>query len=435
MKQLVSELYGDYGRYINQYRAFPSILDGAKLVERRLLYSLYEVARERNVKSAKVVGHCIAHYHPHGDTSAYDSLVGLVKNGFAIGQGNWGVNVGVDPSPPAAQRYTEVRASKDILDMYFEFIKYVPYEEVEMDSEPLFLPAKLPLCLLPVTTYCQGMGFGYRTLVPSYRSDDLVKRLRWLLDGKKDKEPVIRPITDCKFLSDDTEFKQLLTTGEAKIEFQGKFKSVDPKTILVESTPPSRSFAVILKKFEKEIQVDKSLGWQDESKTTTRVKFKIIKPRSLKIAKLTKKLKTALSGSVTFQCHVCNTKGKVVLLSVDDMLLNVYKVYRQVVQACLKEQITNLQKSIDELNLIAKLKPLLSIELKSNPDDVDLVIKNIAASLNVTQISIKELFDKYTVGRIFKVKTETDKHQQSKKDLEANLKNLEPYIWKEKYKL
>ena len=130
MDKLLPNLYAEYGKYINKYRAFPSILDGTKMVERRLLYSLYEVARERLVKSAKVVGHCIGHYHPHGDTSAYQSLVGIVQNGFAVGQGNWGADIGVEALPAAAQRYTEVRFSKEMLELAFEYIKSVPYAVV-----------------------------------------------------------------------------------------------------------------------------------------------------------------------------------------------------------------------------------------------------------------------------------------------------------------
>lgn len=432
MDKLLPQLYSEYGKYINQYRAFPSILDGAKMVERRLLYSLYEVARERLVKSAKVVGHCIGHYHPHGDTSAYQSLVGLVQNGFAIGQGNWGANIGVEALPAAAQRYTEVRFDKDILKLAFEYIKAVPYDEVEIDSEPVFLPSKLPLCLLG-TAYCQGMGFGYRTLIPTYKKQDLIKRLEWLLGGKQGKEPVISPISDCKITSPESELKKLLTVGKAKIEFVGKYKKDGPKSVVIDSIPPSRSFQAIFNKFNKEITIDKSMGWQDESKTSTKVRLTIVKARMLKMAALEKKLKLAMKGSVTFECHMCNVQGKVVLLSIDDMLMNVYKVYKKVVGAVLQKQSEDIQKHIDELNLIELIKPLLSEELKVNPDDVQAVIKNISVALSQDQEVIKGIFDKYTLGRIFRIKTDTQRLITEKQLVDANFANLTNYIWKEKY--
>jgi DNA gyrase subunit A len=181
MKEQISELYAEYGKYINKFRAFPLIHDGLKIVERRLLYSLYEVAKEKKVKSATVVGHCIGHYHPHGDTSAYGTLAGLVNGGLAIGQGNWGNSFGIEPCGPAAMRYTECKSSKLVLDMMFENIQYIKKVPLEMDDEPLFLPTKLPVCLINTDAYCQGIGFGSRTIIPSYSIPDLVKRLQWLL--------------------------------------------------------------------------------------------------------------------------------------------------------------------------------------------------------------------------------------------------------------
>jgi DNA gyrase/topoisomerase IV subunit A len=433
MDKLLPTLYSDYGKYVNEFRSFPYILDGAKMIERRLLYSLYETGKDRLVKSAKVVGHCIGHYHPHGDTSAYQSLVGLVQNDFAIGQGNWGNKAGVTSDPPAAMRYTECRFHKDILNLAFEYINDVPHELIEMeDPEPKFLPIKLPLCLLG-NSYTEGIGFGYKTMIPSYTKSDLIKRLKWLLNDKKGKEPIIKPISDCAITSGKAELQTLLTTGKAKIEYQGRYVLDGKKSIIIEAIPYSTSFSKIFKKFNKEMTIDKSLGWQDDSTVSTRVRLTIVKPRMLKMANLEKKVKEALAGSVSFQSHICNTSGKVVLLGVDDMLLNVYKVYKQIVAQVLLRQSQEIQNSIDELNLIELIKPLLSVELKTNPDDLQLVIKNIASALSQKQEVIKQIFDKYTLSRIFRIKTDTQQLQQKKTIIDNNHKNIVDYIWKEKY--
>ncbi len=63
MDQQLPRLYGEYGKYINKFRALPMVLDGLKIVERRLLYSLWQIAKDNYTKSAKVVGHCIGNYH------------------------------------------------------------------------------------------------------------------------------------------------------------------------------------------------------------------------------------------------------------------------------------------------------------------------------------------------------------------------------------
>jgi len=376
---------------------------------------------------------CIGYYHPHGDESAYSSLVTIVNNGLAVGQGNWGLNVGVDDNPPAAMRYTEVKSSKDVLDMAFEYIKDVPYDTIEFGEEPLFLPTKLPICLIGQKSYCKGIGFGYGTLIPIYKESDLLKRLHWLLTGKKGKAPIILPITDCDYQSTSSDFEQLLTAGNARINYKGKYKKEGTKSIIIESIPPSKSFHVILKKFSKEIIQDKSLGWQDESKTSTKVRFTILKPRMLKMASLIKKLESVLEGSLTFDCNVCNTAGKVVRLSIDDMLLNVYKIYRQVVEKVLKGKIKDTQDSVDEMILVGKIKPILSIQLKKNPDDVDKVIEEIAIILKETPDHIKQIFDKFTIRRIFKVKTDISTLTKTKKDFQNKLENLDTYIWNQKY--
>ena len=251
MDKIVPDLYGEYGRYVNSTRAFPFILDGAKLVERRLLWSVYRVAREKYSKCATIIGDCIGHFHPHGDQSCYQSLVNLVNNGMVEGQGQFGSNVGIVSNPAAAQRYTEAKSDPAILKMAFEFIKSVPFDKLELDfDEPLFLPTKFPICLLG-TSYTEGIGFGYSTKIPAYTKADLLKRLEWLLSKQSGNGPIIRPITDCKYNNDVLEFGKLLTTGRAQLKYIGKFHKESEKSIIITAIPPSRSFLTILKKFDK----------------------------------------------------------------------------------------------------------------------------------------------------------------------------------------
>jgi DNA gyrase/topoisomerase IV subunit A len=431
MKEQISELYGIYGKYINRFRAFPLTWDGLKIVERRILYSLYERAKEHYVKSAEIVGWVIGQYHPHGDQSAYGSLVSLVNGGMAIGQGNWGSTQGIVPCEAAAMRYTEVKSNPDILDMAFEFIKYVKREELELKEEPLFLPTKLPLCLVN-TNYCQGIGFGSRTVIPSYKVSDLVRRLKWLL-GYEKKEPIIRPLTDCLFLSTDKEFQQLLTTGQAKIDYRGICDTdYSNKSIIVRSLPPGRSFPSLLKKMEKDIQINKCIGFIDESTSKTKVRFSVIK-RTMKLEILAKKIHTNITGSLTFECNMCDLDGNVILVSIDQMLLTVYKNYEQVVSVVLKTNIKKIQENIDELNLIDKIKKILPKWLKEYPDDADRVMAGVHQDTQIPFEKIKELFDKYTLSKILKIKTDIVELEQKKAELQGNLDNLSNYVWSSRY--
>lgn len=431
MKNQLEPLYKEYGLYINKFRAFPMVLDGCKIVERRLLYSLYEKAKDHFCKSAEVVGHCIGNYHPHGDISAYGSLVALVQGGLATGQGNWGINVGIDDCPAAAQRYTEVRSSKEILDMAFEYIKYIKQEALELKDEPLFLPTKLPLCLLN-KNYCQGIGFGSRTVIPSYDIKDLVKRLKWLLKYEKT-EPIIKPLTDCTLLSDQEELKKILTTGIGKLEYRG-IVQIDKvnKCVIVKSVPPSRSLRKILEIFQKEIEIDKSIGFTDESTTETKVRFTITK-RTYNIDNFIKKLNNNLIGSVTFECNMCDIEGNVVLVPIDQMLLNCYTNYKKVVDNVLRSDIQQLNEKINELELIKKIKVVLPKHLKEYPDDADKVIELVSVDTGISLEIVKMLFDKYTLTKILKNKADTDQLKAEKDIIQGNLNNLEKYVWDNKY--
>jgi DNA gyrase/topoisomerase IV subunit A len=217
MKNFVPAYYKQYGQYSN-YRNFPMITDGLKPVERRVLLSAYKIAREKLVKSRQVDAYTIGHYHPHGET--YGTIVTLVRQDMLIGQGNFGCNVGQEVEPPAAPRYTECKSSPKVLEMAFKYVKYVEWVDTELGSrEPKYLPTMFPFCLMG-NDYTQGIGFGYKTVIPCYHMKDLKKRLMWLL-GVRKTEPIIKPKTDCKITGDDKVLKELLTTGIAKINVEG----------------------------------------------------------------------------------------------------------------------------------------------------------------------------------------------------------------------
>lgn len=433
MDQLLPDLYSQFGKYINQFRSFPHFGDGLKIVERRMFLSLNQMAKNFT-KSANVVGHCLGSWHPHGDSSAYETLVNLVNDGLAEGQGNFGSNVGIDSNPPAAQRYTEVRCSKFVLDLAFENIDYVPHEYLEYnEKEPVLLPTKLPFCFLGEKE-TQGIGFGYSTMIPVFKCGDLVKRLEWLL-GRREEEPIPMPKTDCKIISSRADIKNLLNNGKQRLVLQGKcFKDTDKKSVIVTSVPPSKSFSALLKSLDKEISQDKSVGFQDESTTSTKVRFVIKRPRMIKQDQLLKKIQDKLQGSITFECNVCGINGEVKSSSVDEMLLNTYKLYKKIEDHVLKQNVQNIQNEIDTLQTIQKCKPCISSALREKPDDIEYVIQKIMTA-NIVQDEdfLRKIFNKFTITKLFNISTDTNQLEQKKKELLDNINNLENYLWNEKY--
>ena len=171
MDNLIPHLYREYGKYVNSSRAFCDSVDGLKPVERRVLLTAYYVARERFVKSAKIDGGTLASYHPH--SSCYSTIVQLVNQGFLDGQGNFGSNIGIEPTPPAALRYTECKLNRQIHDISLRLIDFVSWGSSELDDEPEYFPTMFPLCFLG-KEYTIGIGFGYKTLIPCYNISDFI---------------------------------------------------------------------------------------------------------------------------------------------------------------------------------------------------------------------------------------------------------------------
>ena len=366
--------------------------------------------------------------------SCYEVLVRLVNNGHLDDtQGNWGLKLGIMKEKPAAMRYTETRMTPHMSKMAFEYINYIERQELEYYPEPPLIPIKFPLCLLG-NEYTQGIGFGYRTMIPAYSYKDLTKRLEWLL-GYRKTEPIIRPLTKCTHLSKDAEFKELLTTGKGKLLFKGKYE-VDGKSVIIRNWPESKQWSAIEKKFQKDIEVEKSIGITDETnlKNGCQIRLLIKRQRGYPISKLTERLEELLVGPITFECNMVNVKGKVQLVSPDEMLITTYNIYKKVVESVLQSQIEDLTKTINELNIIKTIRPHLSVELKKNPDDLPLVINNISVAAKVEEEVLKALFEKYTIARLFRIKTETDTHALKRKELQDNLKNSADYIWANKYK-
>ncbi len=165
--------YLDYAMSVIVSRAIPSIEDGMKPVQRRILYAMSQMGLKPNTqtkKSARVVGDVIGKYHPHGDTAVYDAMVRLAQDfslryPLVFGQGNFG---SIDGDPPAAYRYTEAKLkpiSMELLqDLDKETVNFIPNFDNSL-KEPELLPGKLPALMLNGAT---GIAVGMATNIPPH---------------------------------------------------------------------------------------------------------------------------------------------------------------------------------------------------------------------------------------------------------------------------
>ena len=426
MKNLLPKLYKDYGEYSN-YRNFPLDADGLKPVERRVLLAAYRIAKHKFAKSRQVETYACGHFHPHGE--AYGTLVQMVRQGFLIGQGNFGTNIGVEPVGAAAPRYTECQMNPATLDMAFRHVEHTPWIDTELDDkEPFFLPTMFPFCLIG-KEYTQGIGFGYKTLIPCYDIKDLHRRLLWLLGIRKTK-PTIAPITDCIITSPPKKLEKLLTTGKAKIDVEGVIET-DPRKnqVVLKSWPPGKKFETFLNKFSKELG-DNMIGFTDLSVTETNIVFEVLRERNRDkiFNEFVEKLKDAVKGTIPFEINVVDVDKKVFTKSVDDMLKDTHEVFTAINQNMLKTQVAKLNDKLDEHHLLAKIGKDLTDCVYRKGYTLKETVQHISKIWGVTQKDLLALVNKYKISKLLTIDKDIKEIAAKIQDTQGNLKNISDFV-------
>jgi len=229
--------YLDYSMSVIIGRALPDVRDGLKPVHRRILYGMQEMGLQFNkkyTKSAKVVGHVMGNYHPHGDSAIYETMVRLAQP-FSLryplvdGQGNFG---SIDGDGAAAMRYTESRltrlAGEMLADIDSDTVDFTPnYDESSL--EPTVLPARIPNLIVNGSG---GIAVGMATNIPPHNLTEVVNACIALLskspqDHRPDLELVLEHVLGPDFptggyLFGKTNIPQAYRTGRGRFMMRAK---------------------------------------------------------------------------------------------------------------------------------------------------------------------------------------------------------------------
>ncbi|MTD15004.1 DNA gyrase subunit A [Nakamurella sp. YIM 132087] len=188
IQQEMQRSFIDYAMSVIVSRALPDVRDGLKPVHRRVLYGMYDAGFRPDrgrVKSSRVVGEVMGNYHPHGDSSIYDTLVRLaqpwsLRYPLVDGQGNFG-SPGNDPA--AAMRYTECRMAP----LAMQMLAGIDEDTVDMipnydgkTTEPTVLPARIPNLLVNGSS---GIAVGMATNIPPHNLREVSEAVIWYLDN------------------------------------------------------------------------------------------------------------------------------------------------------------------------------------------------------------------------------------------------------------
>ena len=248
LKQVIHESMMPYSEYVILDRALPRVEDGLKPVQRRILYSMYELGLTPDKpfkKSAKVVGDCMANYHPHGDSSVYNAMVRMSQNfnmrdPLVKGHGNFG---SMDGDSAAAMRYTEAKLSEISMELLKDInkdtVRWSPNYD-DSKKEPDMLPGKFPNLLVNGSS---GIAVGLATNIPPHNLGETIDGIIAYIDDKKiSLDNLMRHIKGPDFpmgaiiLGTDG-IKDAYATGKGKIIVRSKTH--------IEGSPSSKRMIVI----------------------------------------------------------------------------------------------------------------------------------------------------------------------------------------------
>ncbi len=186
--ELMQKSYIDYSMSVITARAVPDVRDGLKPVQRRVLYAMEQLGLNYDKphrKSARIVGDTMGKYHPHGDSSIYDTLVVLeqdFKKGMALvdGHGNFG---SIEGDGAAAMRYTEAKLKKFTQDVYLadldkNVVDFMPNFD-ETEKEPVVLPVRVPNLLVNGS---EGIAVGMTTSIPTHNLGEVIDAVKACMD-------------------------------------------------------------------------------------------------------------------------------------------------------------------------------------------------------------------------------------------------------------
>ncbi|MBL7801152.1 MAG: DNA gyrase subunit A [Chitinophagales bacterium] len=283
--------YIDYSMSVIVSRAIPDVRDGLKPVHRRVLYGMNELgvgAGKPYKKSARIVGEVLGKFHPHGDSSVYDSMVRMAQDWslrypLVDGQGNFG---SIDNDPPAAMRYTEARFRK----LAEEMLRDIEKDTVDMSlnfddtlEEPTVLPARFPNLLV---NGASGIAVGMATnMLPHNMSEVVDATIQYIDNNDITIEDLMQTVKAPDFPTGGTIYgiegvKAGFLTGRGRVVLRGKSEiETDDKgreSIIVTEIPYQVVKSDLIKKIAELVEEKKIEGISDLSDQSDRNGIRIV---------------------------------------------------------------------------------------------------------------------------------------------------------------
>lgn len=390
-----------YSEHIILDRTLPRVEDGLKPVQRRILYTMYNLNMKPKggfKKSARIVGDCMGKYHPHGDSSIYDAMARMTQD-FSMrmplinGQGNFGTL----SDPPAAMRYTEVEMGSLAMELLRDIDKNTVQWNKNFDDtmeEPDLLPGRFPNILVNGTV---GIAIGIATNIPPHNLTEAIDGCVAMLDNPHIKlEELVRYIKGPDFPSGGfmvggEDILNVYRTGKGKLTLRGRVdieNDGDRQNIVITEVPWGVNPHKIVEKLytlrEKKKEIfGNIIDVADETARNLRIVVKLKKGEDA--VKLLDQIykQTELQSACSVNM-VAIADGKPKQLGLIPLLKYYLDYQKEVVR----------KRSVYELGVAKKRAEILSGYLKIIPD-IDEVIAIIRAAANraAAKTELKERFE------------------------------------------
>ena len=386
IEEQMKSSYIDYSMSVIVSRALPDVRDGLKPVHRRVLYGMHDMgvtSTKAYKKSARIVGDVLGKYHPHGDSSVYDTMVRMAQNWslrymLIDGQGNFG---SIDGDSPAAMRYTEVRMRKIAEEMLSDIDKDTVDWQLNFDDslkEPTVLPTRIPGLLV---NGASGIAVGMATNMPPHNITESINAINAYIDDDSiEIDGLMQHITAPDFPTGGTIYgyegvRDAFHTGRGRIVLRAKATIEEVKgreCIIVTEIPYQVNKADMIKKTADLVNDKKIEGISDIRDESDRKGMRIVyvlKRDAVPNVVLNKLYKyTQLQSSFSVN-NIALVNGRPELLNLKDMIKHFVAHRHEVVVRRTEYELRQAEKRAHVLEGL-----LIAI------DNLDAVIKLIRAS-------------------------------------------------------
>ena len=392
--------YIDYSMSVIVSRALPDVRDGLKPVHRRVLFGMHELGIRSNTaykKSARIVGEVLGKYHPHGDSSVYDTMVRMAQDWslrylLVDGQGNFG---SIDGDSPAAMRYTEARMKKMSEDLMADIEKETVDLQLNFDdtlNEPTVLPTRVPNLLI---NGASGIAVGMATNMPPHNLSEVVEgTIQYIDNNEISIEDLIQTIKAPDFPTGGIIYgydgvREAFLTGRGRVVLRGKANIEEingRECIIVDEIPYQVNKAEMIRKTAELVndkKIDGISSIRDESDRNGMRIVYVLKRDAIPNIVLNKLYKyTSLQSSFSVN-NIALVAGKPQMLNLKEMIHYFVEHRHDVVVRRTKFE---LKKAEERAHILEGL-------IKAS-DNIDEVIKIVRASEN-TEEAKKNLIKRF----------------------------------------